>query len=41
MKMYLQGQWQERGAVTEVAHPYDGTVLDTVPTGTAADITIQ
>ena len=39
MKMYLQGQWQERGAVTKVIHPYDGTVLDTVPTGTAADIT--
>ena len=29
MKMYLQGQWQERGAVTKVIHPYDGTVLDT------------
>lgn len=39
MKMFLQGQWQERGATTEVVHPYDGAVLDTVPVGVPADIT--
>ena len=39
MKMFLQGQWQERGTTAEVVHPYDGTVLDTVPVGTPVDIT--
>jgi glyceraldehyde-3-phosphate dehydrogenase (NADP+) len=38
MKMFLQGQWQERGTVAEVIHPYDGAVLDTVPVGAPADI---
>ena len=33
MKMFLQGQWQERGTVAEVIHPYDGAVLDTSPWG--------
>ena len=35
--MFLQGQWQERGTVAEVIHPYDGTVLDTVPVGAPED----
>ena len=38
MKMFLQGQWQERGTVADVIHPYDGAVLDTVPVGAPADI---
>ena len=38
MKMFLQGQWQERGTVAEVIHPYDGAVLDTVPVGAPEDI---
>ena len=38
MKMFLQGQWQERGTVAEVIHPYDGAVLDTVPEGAPEDL---
>ncbi|MFV0445476.1 MAG: aldehyde dehydrogenase family protein [Planctomycetaceae bacterium] len=38
MQMYLEGQWRDAAAHTDVVHPYDGNVVDTVPVGTAADI---
>jgi acyl-CoA reductase-like NAD-dependent aldehyde dehydrogenase len=37
MKMYLGGQWVDRSNRLEVRHPYDGSVVDTVPAATPAD----
>ena len=37
MKMYLAGQWVERSKRLEVRHPYDGSVVDTVPAASPAD----
>src|SRR5687768_10209798 len=37
MKMFLRGQWVDRPQKVEVTNPYDGSVIDTVPKGTAAD----
>lgn len=31
MKIYLAGQWQDGSQRLEVHHPYDGSVVDTVP----------
>ena len=31
MKIYLAGQWQDGQRTMEVRHPYDGSVVDTVP----------
>jgi acyl-CoA reductase-like NAD-dependent aldehyde dehydrogenase len=38
MKMFLRGQWVAKPAVIEVTHPYDGSVVDTVPAGDAGDV---
>lgn len=38
MKMFLAGGWQSRSDVIEVKNPYDGSVIDTVPRGSAADV---
>ncbi len=38
MKMYVAGQWVDRPEKIEVTFPFDGTVIDTVPQATAADI---
>lgn len=39
MKMFLAGAWTDAVNHVEVVSPYDGHVIDTVPRGTAADIT--
>jgi len=38
MKMFVAGQWIDRGKPAEVRHPYDGHVVDTVPQATAEDV---
>lgn len=38
MRMFLCGQWQDRPETINVTNPYSGTVVDTVPKGTAADV---
>jgi len=38
MKMFLGGKWQECAGRIEVRNPFDGSVVDTVPHGTAADV---
>jgi glyceraldehyde-3-phosphate dehydrogenase (NADP+) len=38
MRMFLAGEWQDRDTAIEVTNPYNGTVVDTVPRGTAGDV---
>lgn len=38
MKMCVGGKWVETGRKTEVLHPYDNSVVDTVPHASAADV---
>lgn len=38
MKMYIGGQWTSGSDAMEVLNPYDGSVVDTVPRGTPADV---
>ncbi len=38
MKMFLAGQWEDRETKIEVRHPYDDSVVDTVPQATAEDV---
>jgi len=38
MKMYLNGQWVDRPRTMSVVNPFDQSVVDTVPRGTAADV---
>jgi acyl-CoA reductase-like NAD-dependent aldehyde dehydrogenase len=38
MKFYLNGKWEARDQVFEVTNPYDGSLIDTVPKATEADI---
>jgi acyl-CoA reductase-like NAD-dependent aldehyde dehydrogenase len=38
MKMFVAGQWVDRAQRSEVRNPYDGTVIDTVPKATPADV---
>jgi acyl-CoA reductase-like NAD-dependent aldehyde dehydrogenase len=38
MKMFIAGEWVEGARTSEVRHPYNGSVVDTVPRGTAADV---
>lgn len=38
MKMLIGGEWIDRKDTIEVTDPYDGSVIDTVPGGTADDI---
>ncbi len=38
MKMYINGNWVDRAETIAVLNPFDQSVLDTVPRGTAADV---
>lgn len=38
MKMYIGGAWTPGTDAMEVLNPFDGSVVDTVPKGTAADV---
>lgn len=38
MKMYINGEWVDRAETTPVVNPFDKSVIDTVPRGTAADV---
>ncbi|MEO1994401.1 MAG: aldehyde dehydrogenase family protein [Planctomycetaceae bacterium] len=38
MQMYLAGRWIDGSGVLEVRNPFDGSVVDTVPRGTAEDV---
>jgi len=38
MKMYINGKWVNGAQTTPVLNPFDQSVIDTVPRGTAADI---
>ena len=38
MKMYIGGQWVDKSEKIEVLHPFDGSVVDTIPRGDAADV---
>jgi glyceraldehyde-3-phosphate dehydrogenase (NADP+) len=38
MKMFFAGQWHDRDAKIEVRHPYDDSLVDTVPQASAADV---
>ena len=38
MKMLLAGQWLDRDETIEVRDPFDGSLVDTVPSATTADV---
>ncbi len=38
MRMYVGGDWTAGSDTMEVMNPFDGSVVDTVPRGTAADV---
>ncbi|MFO7867548.1 MAG: aldehyde dehydrogenase family protein [Candidatus Aminicenantes bacterium] len=38
MKMYLNGNWVDRDDKIDVTDPYDGSVIDTVPSASAEDV---
>jgi acyl-CoA reductase-like NAD-dependent aldehyde dehydrogenase len=38
MKLFIRGQWVDRDKKLEVRHPFDGSLVDTVPVATAEDI---
>lgn len=38
MKMLIGGRWKDSGEKIEVRDPWDGSVIDTVPSATAADM---
>jgi acyl-CoA reductase-like NAD-dependent aldehyde dehydrogenase len=38
MRMFLCGEWQDRSDKIHVTNPFNGSVVDTVPKGTAADV---
>lgn len=38
MKMFLSGEWTEKAERIEVRNPFDGSVVDTVPSGDASDV---
>ena len=33
MKMHIGGQWVDKSEKIEVLHPFDGSVVDTIPRG--------
>lgn len=37
MKMYIGGQWVDKGEAIDVVNPFDGSVVDMVPKGDASD----
>ncbi|HLQ44078.1 MAG TPA: aldehyde dehydrogenase family protein, partial [Planctomycetaceae bacterium] len=38
MRMFLAGEWQDRGDRINVTNPFNGAVLDTVPRGSAVEV---
>src|SRR5213080_2232762 len=38
MRIFYAGKWHDRDQKIEVRNPYDGTLVDTVPQATAADV---
>ena len=38
MKMFIAGKWVDRDNRIDVLNPFDGSVIDTVPNGTPADV---
>lgn len=38
MRMFLNGEWHDRPEKIPVTNPYNGTVIDTVPRGSATDV---
>lgn len=38
MKMFIHGEWVDRSSKIEVANPFDGSVVDTVPKAEPADV---
>jgi len=38
MRIFFAGNWHDRDQKIEVNNPYDGSVVDTVPVATAADV---
>ena len=38
MKMYINSEWVDRAETIAVLNPFDKSVIDTVPRGTAADV---
>lgn len=38
MKMFLAGQWRDSAQSIEVKNPFDNSLVDTVPSATAADV---
>jgi acyl-CoA reductase-like NAD-dependent aldehyde dehydrogenase len=38
MKMFCAGEWVDRPEKVDVMNPYDGSVIDSVPKATAADV---
>src|SRR5690349_5536232 len=38
MRIFFAGEWHDRDQKIEVKNPYDGSVVDTVPAATAADV---
>ena len=36
--MYLEGEWVTRDGTQEVLNPYDGSIVDTVPTASIDDV---
>lgn len=40
MKMYIGGEWVDRGQTVSVTNPFDGTTIDTVPQAGVEDIAL-
>src|SRR5258706_138340 len=38
MKFFVRGQWLDHREKMEVRHPFDGSLVDTVPVATASDV---
>ena len=38
MKLYIRGPWVDRDQKLEIRHPFDGSLVDTVPVANAEDI---
>ncbi|HVX13577.1 MAG TPA: aldehyde dehydrogenase family protein [Pirellulales bacterium] len=38
MKMFLRGQWTHKPEKIEVRNPFDGSIVDSVPSGTPSDV---
>ena len=38
MKMFIEGKWVNRDDVQEVLNPYDGSIIDTVPSASINDV---